>query len=85
MKNVLSLVFGLLIVTISGCATVNYIPLDYSGKDVGYAIISIGHAKDTNYSSYKLLLRKKDKSAQNVVGYRFGLKKGTKILRTKIL
>ena len=70
MKNSLYVVLAISLITILGCATVNHIPLNQSGGEVGYAVISIGHAKGTNYSSYKMLFRTKDKTAQNAVGYK---------------
>ena len=69
MRNGSCVLIVFLILIISGCATGNRIPLDYSGVDTGYAIISIGHTKETQYSSYKFLFRTVDKKAENMVGY----------------
>ncbi len=69
MKLIKHVFITTIIITICSCATVNYIPKNYSGVDAGYAIVSIGHTKKTKYCSYKLLIRTKDKTAQNAVHY----------------
>jgi hypothetical protein len=69
MKTGRYLFITIIIATFTNCATGNYIPKDYAGEDVGHAIVSVGHTKETNYYSYKLLFRTKDQMSHNNVGY----------------
>jgi hypothetical protein len=55
-KPLLSL---LLAASLMGCASVDRVPTDYAGPDAGRAVVSIGAAAGTSYSSYSLLIRKR--------------------------
>ena len=54
-----------------GCAvnTKNYIPANYVGDDAGHIVISLGASTETKYNSYKLFIRKIDKSLNSGVAY----------------
>jgi hypothetical protein len=53
-----------------GCAnSSNYIPANYTGDDAGHIVISLGASTETNYSSYKLFIRKTDESLNSGVAY----------------
>jgi hypothetical protein len=59
-----------ILICMFGCASSsNYIPANYAGEDAGHIIISLGASTETKYSSYKLFIRKIDKSLNSGVGY----------------
>lgn len=55
-QSMRSILFVLLLTLVSSCAA--RIPMNYSGTDVGYAVIGIGAKSYTNYDTYKLLFRR---------------------------
>jgi hypothetical protein len=54
-RNMRSILFILLLTQVSSCTA--RIPTNYTGTDVGYAVIGIGARSSTNYDSYKLQFR----------------------------
>ncbi len=57
------------VLLLSGCVSISTIPTDYRGADAGKLVIAIGASKETYYSSYSLLFKKRiDQVSQFATG-----------------
>jgi hypothetical protein len=66
-RNMRSILFILLLTLMSSCAA--RIPMNYSGTDVGYAVIGIGAKSSTNYDHYQFKFRLVDEKRRGWFAY----------------